>query len=429
MMLKRILLFCLTVFSCLPYETFAADPTPYSPDARHPGMLRGIVDTVAPAQPFVLSAERSVPREDQLRIQTPVTGDLASKQASANVSAFALQARQAARILSDYRVEIFIDRSMSMRQKDCPGKLSRWDWCGRQAAILAGSLKPYAPEGLTIVPFACEYDIIEHASAPDICSLFENLQMQLSTRLYEPLAERLDNYFTYRTPETKPLLIAVLTDGIPQPPFERPLVRAELIAASKRMVMPGDLTVIFCQIGSRDPFGDNYLRDLDNNLMSNGSRYHFVHTLSFDEIQSAGLGPSLALAIEQHKMPSAAGTGSFHWGYQNSSRDTLSNAAGVPFLLAAPQDYDKNDRAIRQPNPRDFAACPLLDSNRARYFGNRKVFDLSRMSANEAAFAINQNTDADNHFIAYPPVYFAYGAKQRLQALRQPQVRLQHQAW
>ena len=78
---------------------------------------------------------------------------------------------------------------MSMRKPDCPGGLSRWQWCGQQAARLTQSLAPYVPNGLTIIPFATEYDVFEHATAQNIDYLFRRIGLQLGTRLYEPLAE------------------------------------------------------------------------------------------------------------------------------------------------------------------------------------------------------------------------------------------------
>lgn len=161
--------------------------------------------------------------------------------------------KSAARILANHNIELIIDRSTSMGIVDCPGGMSRWKWCGLQAANLAESLAPFTSSGLTIVTFATEYDVIEHARAQDIGTAFNGIKLQGCTRLYEPLSERIDDYLARCTPGvTKPLLLVVITDGMPFPNFEPPLVKAELIDATNRIISPEQIKVIFCQIGNDD---------------------------------------------------------------------------------------------------------------------------------------------------------------------------------
>jgi hypothetical protein len=66
------------------------------------------------------------------------------------------------------------------------------------------------------------------------------------------------------------------------------------------MTNSGEVTVIFCQIGGRDRQGQAYLYDLDQNLVAEGARYHYVHTISFEELREAGLGAALAASINQY---------------------------------------------------------------------------------------------------------------------------------
>jgi hypothetical protein len=252
-----------------------------------------------PTKPFTLNAEQKFFMPDNQLVAEKASSDN-SKPLSANSNRFALEARQNFKVLANYNVELVVDRSMSMKALDCPDGLSRWGWCGEQAAELAKALTPYTPNGLTIVPFATEYDVFEHATAQNIDYMFNNVQLQSGTRLFEPLAERFDNYFSHYKPGTKPLLIVVVTDGMPVPKIEPLLVKNELIQTSQKMKSPGQVTVIFCQIGGKDRAGIAYLQDLDENLVNDGARYHFVHTVSFDELQEAGLGPALAASINQY---------------------------------------------------------------------------------------------------------------------------------
>ena len=257
-----------------------------------------------PTKPFTLNAAQFVMPDNQL-VAEKAKADT-NKPLSAKDNRFALEAQKNFKVLANYNVELLVDRSMSMKAPDCPDGLSRWGWCGQQAADLATALAPYTPNGLTIVPFATEYDVFGHATAPNIDYMFNNLQLQFGTRLYEPLAERLDNYFAHYKPGVKPLLIVVVTDGLPVPKIEPELVRNELIQSSQKMNSAGQVTVIFCQIGGKDREGQRYLLDLDQNLVSQGARYHYVHAISFDELQEAGLGPALAASINQYAPATAA---------------------------------------------------------------------------------------------------------------------------
>jgi PDZ domain len=250
-----------------------------------------------PTKPFTLNAEQRVVNDNQL-VPENAKADKTPRLSNLGANRFALQADQNFKMLADYNMELIVDRSMSMNKLDCPDGLSRWRWCGAQAARLAQSLSPYVPHGLTIIPFATEYDVFEHATAQSIDYLFNKMNLQQGTRLFEPLTERLDNYFTHHKPATKPLLIVVITDGVPVPKFEPELVKKELVEASQRMTSPGEVTVIFCQIGSQDRFGQRYLSELDENLISYGARYHFVHTISFDDLQQMGLGPALVASMK-----------------------------------------------------------------------------------------------------------------------------------
>jgi hypothetical protein len=317
-------------------------------------------------KPFSLNAEQRVRKEDMLKAEAAAKADNKPKIASVTSSRFNLQAKKDS--LSDYRIELIVDRSNSMHKTDCPGGLSRWEWVGMQSSNMAASLAPMVPKGLTIVPFATDYDVFEHATASSIDHIFNSIHLQLGTRLYEPLADRLDRYLLHKTPDSKPLLIVVITDGRPSPKFETETVRNELIAASRRMTSPGDITVIFCQIGSGDPVGESYLRSLDTDLVSQGARYHFVHTLSFDQLTSGGLGRALSSAIKKYGSTEPTG-----------ARATLSAIPnGPPNFTGAPRFPD-----LILDNPR-------IGARGERHYINGKYFDLTQVPVDQAISITNQ---------------------------------------
>jgi hypothetical protein len=201
------------------------------------------------------------------------------------------------RLLANYQIELIVDRSLSMRRQDCPGELSRWAWCGMQAKDLSTAIAPYVPNGLTIIPFASRYDVYQGASAQNVADLFDHPNFEFGTRLAEPLTDRLNHFFAEHSGNGKPLLIAVITDGVPFPPPEPKMVEDELVGASRMMKAPGEVTVVFLQIGGRDRFGHDYLQSLDQNLVQNGARFHYVHTIPFEHLTVVGLPAALAQVV------------------------------------------------------------------------------------------------------------------------------------
>jgi len=262
--------------------------------------------TLGASQVFVQTGAQTDAQGNPLRADTRFTTDPLgnpSLSSGVNCNRFNLQASESMRLLAKYNVELLVDRSCSMGTRDCPGGLSRWEWCGEQASSLAQAISPLVPKGLTIVPFATEYDVFANANAQNIVTLFNTMHLQSGTRLYEPMAEQFDTYFANHAANKKPLLVVVITDGVPVPKIEPVLVRQELVAASNRQKSPHEVTVIFCQIGDQDAKGQAYLEDLDQNLGQYGAREDIVHTITFENLQQQGLGAALAASLRQYAPP------------------------------------------------------------------------------------------------------------------------------
>jgi len=198
-----------------------------------------------------------------------------------------------AKFLANYNIELIVDKSLSMRRRDCPGMLSRWEWCASQSQELGRQIAPLVPQGLTIIPFARFYDTFERQQPQQIANMFFGTELQRGTRLAEPLDDRLRQAISRRAAGAKPTIIAIITDGIPAPAYEPQAVVDVLINASRQIRNPTDVTVVFFQIGSNDPFGERYLQDLDTSLVSWGARFDYVHTVPFEQLKRFGLARSL----------------------------------------------------------------------------------------------------------------------------------------
>lgn len=202
-------------------------------------------------------------------------------------------------LLSDYDIELIVDSSSSMNEDDCPGGLSRWNWCGMQATDLARQISPFARRGLTITTFAAKYYVFENSSPSGIAELFSNKFFRIGTRLAEPLDNRLNSFFSRRGPGSKPLLIAVITDGLPHPKEEPQMVINTLIQATHQMKSPNEVTIVFFQIGADDLKGRAFLSYLDTSLVSQGARFDMVRTIPFNHLMQVGLAQSLVESIQE----------------------------------------------------------------------------------------------------------------------------------
>lgn len=208
-----------------------------------------------------------------------------------------------AKDLANFDLELIVDQSLSMRRRDCPGRTSRWDWCGMQLSNLSDQLAPYAPRGFTLTTFASEFQSYQNATARDVQQLFSGFRLGSGTRLAGPLDARLGHYFQTRNAHSKPLLIVVITDGVPSPATEPMLVAGTLIAATRRMVRPDEVTVVFFQIGGGDQLGRFFLSQMDNTLVAAGAKYDIVRSVPFEQLERFGLTQSLVAAVRNFAQP------------------------------------------------------------------------------------------------------------------------------
>jgi hypothetical protein len=238
---------------------------------------------------------------------------LPGKAEAARLAPFATGAQTAplkgaatfAKTLANFDIELIVDQSLSMRQRDCPGGMSRWEWCGAQLGNLSRQLTPYTPRGFSLTTFAGDFQTYQGATADQVQQLFQFPEFSRGTRLSEPLNARLNNYFANRRAGSKPLLIVVITDGVPAPRMEPGKVAQTLINASKLVKNPNEITVVFFQIGGGDRFGRYFLDEMDNDLVEHGARFDIVRTVYFEQLEQQGLTQSLVASVKNFAQQAA----------------------------------------------------------------------------------------------------------------------------
>jgi hypothetical protein len=196
-------------------------------------------------------------------------------------------------LLSNYEIAIVIDKSGSMNETDCPGGVSRWQWCRDQLLSFTAQISPVFKSGITVALFSSNSQIFKNVGFSVVPDIFSKNVPNGGTYMAKPLSQILDDYFERREQNkgaTKKLLIEVISDGEPSD-------KGELIAvisrATAKMVRPDEVRINFLQIGN-ERNGTEALAKLDLRMVGDeGAQFDIVSVESFNTVVAEGLPRAL----------------------------------------------------------------------------------------------------------------------------------------
>ena len=202
------------------------------------------------------------------------------------------------RQLSCFDISVLIDRSASMATQDCPGDIapgrfiSRWQWCKEQSAMLSHETAGAMPAGITIIPFADNWQRFAGVSPAGINGIFAAETPAGSTNLAGALQAELDRYFVERDRgyRQRPFMIAVITDGVPD---SKTAVRRVIREAVRQMSRPDEIKIVFFLIG-QDENGADFVDELAGRMKDEFVPLNIISQHSFREVHQIGLARSLA---------------------------------------------------------------------------------------------------------------------------------------
>lgn len=205
-------------------------------------------------------------------------------------------------LLRSHDVVVIQDRSSSMGDKEHfpvsgrgSRKMSRWKWCLSQAVDLTRQTARIPGGRITLVLFSSQYDVYENVTLQQVPYIFARNKIFIGTKIVPPLADQLDRYFQRRDAGTaKPLVIAIITDAIPQDDDD---LKDLIVETTHRMRNPDEITITILQVGSEED-GQALLRKLDHRMVRKGAKFDIVKTKTFPQVLQAGLTRSLIEAIE-----------------------------------------------------------------------------------------------------------------------------------
>ena len=279
-------------------------------EAKDPGLLKGQgsmgeINTLFPTSavktpPIPLSARK------ENSIQRPLTGNLSNLELN---------------ILSERELIVLVDKSYSMKTRDCPpvigailvkdrapglmhelfgdkSSISRWQWVAAHALDFANQVSPVKPEGFRLILFNQWRDIHDRVAPAQVPKIFYNTKVGGDTLLAQFLGEQLLQYIEKRKAATdkskvKPLAIAVVTDGLPD---DKNNLSEIIIHTTKNISSKDDVSITFLQVGKSSKGGE-FLAGLDNNLKAQGARFDIVDHKTFNQVKVSGLGRAIVDAV------------------------------------------------------------------------------------------------------------------------------------
>ena len=232
-------------------------------------------------------------------INRPLTGKLNQQELS---------------ILAKRDLIVFVDKSYSMNTRDCPPVIggvpvrdrspgflakrdgaSRWRWVAAHTLDLANQVAPYNKDGFKLILFNDWKQEFSNVTPDKIPPIFMSTQVGGSENIVLFLAEQLNHYMKIKkaNPSTKPLAVAVLTDGLPDDRKNFPDV---IRSITQQMDSPQDIKIVFIQVG-KSAEGGEFLEFLDNSLTSLGAKYDIIDHKSFHQAEVSGVGRAIVDAI------------------------------------------------------------------------------------------------------------------------------------
>lgn len=178
----------------------------------------------------------------------------------------------------EYDHIILIDQSGSMGEPSLTleGK-TRWDEAKEFTESYARFAETVDDDGITLITFNSSPTVYDGVKSNKVHEVFTNNRPGGSTNLAAALSEAFKKKFS----STKPAIILVMTDGIPDSESE---VKKVITAAANKIEKDADLAVQFVQIGD-DRKAHDFLVELDDNLK--GAKFDIVNALT--RVEAEGL--------------------------------------------------------------------------------------------------------------------------------------------
>jgi len=199
--------------------------------------------------------------------------------------------------LSKYDIILAVDKSGSMAEKVSKGATqTKWEAAKEATVALATKAATFDDDGITVAVFANNFKEYENINdgPTKAASIFDENEPNGGTDTAKIINHYANEYLAAKTKgEAKPVILLIVTDGVPND--ERAVVR-EIIALANKLDNREEFGIQFLQIGD-DAHAHKFLKELDDNLTSEGAKLDIVDTKTFDEMENLSLAEVLLDAL------------------------------------------------------------------------------------------------------------------------------------
>ncbi|MGY3803487.1 VWA domain-containing protein [Pigmentibacter ruber] len=182
---------------------------------------------------------------------------------------------------------LVIDRSGSMSDSVSSKILaSKWDYVKESVSALAKKCYELDKNGIDIYLFNRSFQKFLNITPDNINSIFSDYAPMGGTDFIPVLTEVFNQHFVH---SELPTSIIVITDGEPSEGIQGQKALANLIVnVSKKLESDNELGVSFIQVGN-DKQATEFLKKLDDDLLSVGAKYDICDTKTFDDLENLPL--------------------------------------------------------------------------------------------------------------------------------------------
>lgn len=272
-------------------------PAPFSSSSSS-GQENAVIENAFPSR-----SQNALPPSDNIGAQFPLAASVGAENLQKAAAKLRLEAeRYSLKIplmvstqefvrLNPYDIVVIIDNSGSMNERDCPGGLSRWQWCARQTLDASRQLKAALKRPITLALFSEHYKIFPRSDYLALSTAFNVNSPGGGTYLSKPLRAVFDDYFQRKASgSVRKLLVQIITDGEPS---DKGACLDLLEATAAKIGSSCEIRVSFIGIGT-DREGQEILQEF---AQAGKGRAEFINSLSFEEVKSQGLLKALAASL------------------------------------------------------------------------------------------------------------------------------------
>jgi len=245
------------------------------------------------------------------------------------------------RTLATYAITMVVDNSASMGTKDCPGGISRWQWCKDHISDLYVEDKGVLQKNISIVTFDSNFHSRQNCSPGELQSVFAGGNPGGET-IMAPALEEAFLLVRSQLSSGRPAIVAVISDGRPS---DADNVKKTIIKETNVLSRPKLLTIVFIEVGTPE----HYLQELDNDLVKQGAAADIVKVIPFSAASSQGLSKTLASTVPKPPPENSPKT-SLSATVSTDGPNKAKEAVASHIFIYTPPGPDK--KPAPQPTPR-----------------------------------------------------------------------------